>query len=296
MARCLAATSSSADFLAAAFISSESLFKRYHIRSTIGTNNINTKTNLIINNKNVTSNLKNDILIEDNIIYLSKPDIANFFDKYIYEEKDTNQIITTYEKKIAAIGFEDNQITINGSDKDVYAHAIKKDDIVYLPISEMKDVYDVEIENIEEAKVITMDSLDKEQKKAIISSNLSVKSSTKLISRTVDRIKKGDTVIVVSSENGYSRVRTSNGKLGYVKTNKLENEYKVREDMEEEKQIDGKINLTWDYFSTVGSAPDRSGTTIDGVNVVSPAFFYIDEKGRFNENIGESGKDYIEWI
>ena len=255
----------------------------------------NTKTNLIINNKNVTSNLKNDILIEDNIIYLSKPDIANFFDKYIYEEKDTTQIITTYEKKIAAIGFEDNQITINGSDKDIYAHAIKKDDIVYLPISEMKDVYDVEIENIEEAKVITMDSLDKEQKKAIISSNLSVKSSTKLISRTVDRIKKGDTVIVVSSENGYSRVRTSNGKLGYVKTNKLENEYKVREDMEEEKQIDGKINLTWDYFSTVGSAPDRSGTTIDGVNVVSPAFFYIDEKGRFNENIGESGKDYIEW-
>ena len=255
----------------------------------------NTKTNLIINNKNVTSNLKNDILIEDNIIYLSKPDIANFFDKYIYEEKDTNQIITTYEKKIAAIGFEDNQITINGSDKDIYAHAIKKDDIVYLPISEMKDVYDVEIENIEEAKVITMDSLDKEQKKAIISSNLSVKSSTKLISRTVDRIKKGDTVNVVSSENGYSRVRTSNGKLGYVKTNKLENEYKVREDMEEEKQIDGKINLTWDYFSTVGSAPDRSGTTIDGVNVVSPAFFYIDEKGRFNENIGESGKDYIEW-
>lgn len=255
----------------------------------------NTKTNLIINNKNVTSNLKNDILIEDNIIYLSKPDIANFFDKYIYEEKDTNQIITTYEKKIAAIGFEDNQITINGSDKDIYAHAIKKDDIVYLPISEMKDVYDVEIENIEETKVITMDSLDKEQKKAIVSSNLSVKSSTKLISRTVDRIKKGDTVIVVSSENGYSRVRTSNGKLGYVKTNKLENEYKVREDMEEEKQIDGKINLTWDYFSTVGSAPDRSGTTIDGVNVVSPAFFYIDEKGRFNENIGESGKDYIEW-
>ena len=42
--------------------------------------------------------------------------------------------------------------------------------------------------------------------------------------------------------------------------------------MEEEKQIDGKINLTWDYYSTVGSAPDRTGTTIDGINVVSPAF------------------------
>lgn len=255
----------------------------------------NKKTNLVINNKNVTSNLKNEILIEDNIIYLSKQDIANFFDKYIYEEESTNQIITTYEKKIAAIGFEDNKITINGSNKNIYAHAIKKDNTIYLPISEMKDVYDIEIENIKDTKIITMDSLEKEQKKAIISSNLSVKSSTKFISRTVDRIKKGDTVIVVSSEDGYSRVRTSNGKLGYVKTNKLENEYKVRENMEEEKQIDGKINLTWDYFSTVASAPDRSGTTIEGVNVVSPAFFYIDEDGKFRENVGDSGKDYIKW-
>ena len=44
----------------------------------------NKTTNLIINNKNVTSNLKNDIYIEDGIIYLSKSDVANFFDKYIY--------------------------------------------------------------------------------------------------------------------------------------------------------------------------------------------------------------------
>ena len=78
----------------------------------------NKTTNLVINNRNVTSNLKNDILIEDDIIYLSEPDIANFFDKYIYEDDETNQIITTYDKKIAAIGFEDNVININGSEKE----------------------------------------------------------------------------------------------------------------------------------------------------------------------------------
>lgn len=73
----------------------------------------NKTTNLVINNKNVTSNLKNEILIENDIIYLSQQDIANFFDKYIYEDKENNQIITTYEKKSAAIGFEENLITIN---------------------------------------------------------------------------------------------------------------------------------------------------------------------------------------
>lgn len=255
----------------------------------------NKKTNLVINNKNITSNLKNDILIENNIIYLSKPDIANFFDKYIYNEEESNQIITTYNKKIAAIGFEENSITINASKKDIYAHAIKKDNVEYLPISEMKDVYDIEIQNIENSKVITMDSLNKEQKRAIVSSNLPVKSSTKLIAKTVDRIKKGDSVIVVSSDKGYTRVRTENGKLGYVKSDKLENEYVVREEMKENPQIEGKINLTWDYYSTYGSAPDRSGTSIDGVNVVSPAFFYLDDKGNFKENIGDKGEAYIKW-
>ena len=100
----------------------------------------NKEINLVINNRNVTSNLKNNVLVESGVIYLSKPDIANFFDKYIYEEKEDNKIVTTYEKKIATIGYEDNKININGSNKKIYAHAIKKDGIVYLPISEMKDV------------------------------------------------------------------------------------------------------------------------------------------------------------
>ncbi|MCI8637074.1 MAG: hypothetical protein HFJ36_04425 [Clostridia bacterium] len=255
----------------------------------------NKRTNLVINNKNVTSNLKNDVLIENNIIYLSKQDIANFFDKYIYKDKETNQIITTYEKKIATIGFEEKKININGSEKNIYASAIQKDNIEYLPISEMNDVYDIEIQNIEDTKVVTMDSYNKEQKRAIVSSNLPVKSSTNFIAKTVDRVKKGDIVVVISSDKGYTKIRTEKGKLGYIKSNKLENEYTVRESMEEEKQIDGKINLTWDYYSTVGSAPDRTGTTIDGINVVSPAFFYLDEKGNFKENIGNKGQAYIEW-
>ena len=160
----------------------------------------NKNTNLVINNKNVTSNLKKNIIIENGTIYLSEPDIANFFDKHIYEDEKINKVITTYEKKIATIGFEENEIEINGSNKNIYAHAIKKDNVTYLPISEMADVYNVEIANIDNTKVVTMDSLDREQKRAIVNSSVSVKSTTNFIAKTVDRIKKGDCVIVVSSE------------------------------------------------------------------------------------------------
>ena len=255
----------------------------------------NKTTNLVINNRNVTGNLKKDILIENGEIYISKQDLGNFFDKYIYEDKETEQIITTYNKKIAEIGFDKNVVTINGSEKTTYAHAIKKDDTIYLPISELKDVYDIEINNIESTKVLVIDSLSKEQRKAILNSNQPVKSSTKFIAKTVDRVKKGECVIVISNENGYAKIRTEDGKIGYVKSKKLANEVVSRQNMETEKQIQDKVNLVWDYYSQVATAPDRTDTKLDGINVVSPSFFSIDKNGNLVENIGERGQAYLEW-
>lgn len=255
----------------------------------------NKNINLVINNKNITSNLKKDIFIQDDEIYISKQDLGNFFDKYIYEDTQNNQIITTYDTKIAAISLDENKISINGVSKKTYAQTIKRDDAIYLPIKELEDVYGIEISYIENSKVITIDSTSKEQKKAIVTKNLPVKSTKKFIAKTVDKIKKGSYVVVISEDKGYTKIRTENGKLGYIKSKYLANEVTVRENMEETKQIDGKVNLVWDYYSTVAKAPDRTGTTIDGINVVSPAFFHLNKNGELEENVGETGKKYIEW-
>ena len=258
----------------------------------------NTKTNLVLNNNNVTSNLKHDVIVKDGTVYLSKDDILTYFDKYIYLEKETNEMVTTYEKKIASIGFKENKITINGSNKKIYAHAETFGDekTIYLPISEMKDVYGIEVEYIESNNVITVDSIEREQKKAIVAKNAAVKARPEIISWTVDRVEEGNYVVVVTkTKDGQTKIRTKNGKVGYVKNDVLANEVTIREKLEEEKQIQGKVNLVWDYYSEYGHAPDRSGTTIDGVNVVSPAFFYINNQGEFKENVGEAGKKYIQW-
>ena len=258
----------------------------------------NEKINLVINNNNITSKLKNEIKIENDTIYVSLDDMENFFDKYIYIEQETNEIITTYDDKIASIGFDANKITVNGSVKKINASAIKDGDIVYLPISEMLDVYNVEMENIQDAKTVTLDSLDREQIKATLKTKVSVKSQGKFLSRLVDKAEKNSEVIVISEHEGkkWVKIRTENGKIGYIKTNKLENITKVREEEIEKKQIKGKVNMFWDYFSQYVKAPDRTGQRVEGVNVVSPSFFYLDEKdGTLRENVGDAGKTYIQW-
>jgi len=255
----------------------------------------NKTINLVINNRNVTLNLKKDILIETDEIYISKQDLGNFFDKYIYEDTPNNQIVTTYNTKIATISLEENKMTINGSNKETYAHAKKVNNTIYLPIQELKDVYGIEIKYIADTKVLIIDSTSREQKKAIITKNVAVKSSTRFIAKTIDRVEKGSYVVVISDENGHAKIRTENGKIGYVKSNKIANTVVVREQIEEEKQIEGKVNLVWDYYSTTAVAPNRSGEKMEGVNVVSPSFFYLDSDGVLQSNIGTSGKAYIEW-
>lgn len=250
--------------------------------------------NLIINNRNVTEDLKHPIINENGIIYVSMDDIENYFDKYIHIEEDINEIVTTYDKQIASIGFETNKLTLNGSTKKVQAHAIEKDEVIYLPISEMQEVYNVEMAVSD--KNITLDSLDRKQVKAYTKSNLSVKWKADIFSKTVDKVKKGDVLIAIEDvDKGWTRVRTQSGEVGYVKTSKLTNYTTVRDDFVEEKQIEGKVNMFWDYYSKYVKCPDRTGQVIEGVNVVSPSFFYIDEDGEFQDKVGDAGKQYIEW-
>ena len=254
------------------------------------------KTNVIINNNNVTARLKKEIIIENDQIYMSMQDIRNFFDNYIYEETSQNKIITTYDENIAEIFFEGTHMNLNDSAQRVDAVAIEKDDVIYLPISQMENVYNIELQYIKETNIITMDSIRREQIVAQASENISVKDYARVLSRTVDKVEAGEELIVISKrEDGWTKIRTVNGKIGFVKQETLEKEKTTREEVTIEPQVEGKINMFWDYYSEYVNAPDRRGEKYEGVNVVSPTFFYIDYQGNFKDKVGQEEKEYIEW-
>lgn len=257
---------------------------------------IKDKTNLVLNSNNVTAKLKQNIIIEDDIIYLSMKDIKNFLDYYIYEEEETEQIITTTDRKIAAINFKDKTIVVNGSSTKIKATAIRRDDEIYLPISELADVYEIEIKYLKGTDTVTIDSLSRALERATITKDVSVKSHTRVLSRTVDKIKESESVVVIRDmNNGWTKVRTENGKIGFVQTDKLKNFVQVREARVEEKQVTEKINMFWDYYSESRTAPDRTGEEYKGVNVVSPTFFYINADGEFTIKGETSIEQYVQW-
>ena len=265
-------------------------------------NDITDKTNLVINNNNITTSLKKDILVEDGVVYISKEDIQNFFDPYIYYDSKYNQIITGSDSKIASMVVGENKITNNGSTVNISGSVIKKNETYYIPFSAIDNVYNTKTSYVDKTNTVVIDSLDRKYVVADSNKNSSVKQERTPISRTVDKIDAGDSVTVVTNSikdgDDWVKVRTITGKLGYVKQSSLSNSITIREDMTFEKQIpeSENVSMIWEYFSEYGSVPARQGK-LQGVNVVSPTFFTLKDegKGEINENVGNSGISYITW-
>ena len=257
------------------------------------------KTNLVINNNNVTSKMKDDVYIDNKgVIYLSINDVKNYFDKYINYDESSNRLITTSDTKTATLIKDKKNIDINGATVSIASTVIEKDGKIYIPFSELaQNVYNVEIEHKESTDRVVIDSLDRELKKADSKKNVKVKYKAKKFSKTLAKVKQGEKIVVISQDEKWSKIRTENGIVGYVKNKTIANLTYVRENMEETKQINGKVNLVWEYYSEYAKAPNRSGENIEGVNVLSPSFFYLEKgsDGKISENVKQEGKDYIEW-
>ena len=264
-------------------------------------NEISDKTNLVINNSNITRRLKNDILVENDVIYISTKDIANFFDEHIFYDNTYDSLITTSNTKVATMKLGEKKAKINDVTFSLIAGAKKVDGEFYIPFSEIgKSVYNVETSYKKETDTVVIISLDRALTYGNSSKNNNVKYKPTVFSKSVDKVGRGDTLTIVDTDeeipSGWKKVTTENGKIGYVKENTIVNIQKMRDTLKVDKQIEGNVSVVWDYFSIYGKAPQRTGT-IEGVNVVSPTFFALKDGGRgeITANVGTQGINYINW-
>lgn len=252
------------------------------------------KLKLIINQSDVTTSLKQDIYVEDDIVYLSSKDIANFFDENIFYDNQYDQLITGSDTKIVTLKIDEKAMNINSSKVSISGTAKHTEETFYLPFSEMETVYNIDVVYHPESNIVTVDSLDREQKMATSTKDTNIKYVPTIFSKTVDTVKQGSSMILIEERNGWAKVRTSQGIIGYTKD--YGNVRTVREQMESKKQIEGNISMIWDYYSEYASAPART-EKIEGVNVVSPTFATLIRlgKGQIETNIGQAGENYITW-
>lgn len=208
--------------------------------------------NLIIDEHNVTEDLKNMLYINENkTVYMSEEDVRELFDENIYYDQQYNQIITTSYTKVANIEIEEKQMNVNDSKVNMLDAIIKINDKIYLPISDMELVYNIKIKYIEETNRVVIENLNRGLIKATVTDNARIKFKQRSLSKDVGEVVKGEQVsCYYTTSRGWRQIRTENGTVGYVKANKLDDEYIIRQDMEQKQKAKKiKIDLSQNQFN-----------------------------------------------
>lgn len=257
---------------------------------------------LVYNTEELTAYLNKPIFLdEQGEIYLSLEDVKAIWDSSIYFDTANNQVVTSTDKKLATMKMGEKKIVVNSAKVETYAELKDKEGVLYLPIQEFSTVYNLDIRYVTETNTVTVDNLEERYLVANSKKNMGIKWLKDGVSRNVDKVEKGDMLILDIEQDlneKWIRVRTQKGKVGYVKKRQISNVSTVRENMLAEKQITGDVYLFVDEFTSAAQAPNRAGEPLDQkVNAVAPTMLRIQKNNQSNlrSNIGTAGTRYVTW-
>lgn len=249
---------------------------------------------VIIDDAEVTRNMPDVAVFVDGKAMLSFGTIKKYFDEYIYFDEKYNTVIITGDTDIIKMELDDNSLNLNGTSKNIKVPAKKINDVIYVPVEELQKMYNIAVVHNEKL-IITTDNI--EYKEIKMNQKEKVKLYKKQLSLTTGKVKAGEVLTVFSGEEseGYAKVRTPNGDLGYVKRKDLNGtivlDKKIIED--NKNAITKKINLTWEYAENY--TPNRlDQEKIEGLNIISPTWIYMkNTSGDIKFNTLSS--EYIKW-
>ena len=242
---------------------------------------------------------KNEIFLDDNgTVYLSKEDISKIFDKTLYYNEAEKELITTFNKHIALLKIDETFMVVNDSNVELKSPIIEKNKTVYLPLSEMGIVYDLEFEYSENMKRVIVDSVSKEKSRALTLKKLKLKEKPSIFSKKTEKIEQGEYLVLIEKVGKYYKARSTNGNIGYVKQNKLSNIEKLRDNLEDEKL---NVNILKDASDLT---KNYSNVNLDSKkkNVVIPTFFYIEFSNSTPQILDKTNSatqdftNYINWV
>ncbi len=196
----------------------------------------NSKLIVMIQN-DTNAELVHDVYIdENNVIYFSEDDMKKYFDKELYYEKDESNLrryISISQNKILEITEGKNNMYINSTFTKIKGSVISRDGVFYFPLSELTDVYNIDVEYIKDKNRLNIDKLDEEKNVATVNRDTKLKYKMTGISKTVENLTQGDKVTILGDVNQkWIKVKTKDYQIGYVKKSKLIDFAQERDNLE----------------------------------------------------------------
>lgn len=244
--------------------------------STIINKNKNKYKELTILLNNELLETTKEVIIEDNNIFFSKEDIKTIFDDTIYYNEAEKELITTYNTHVALLKVDEQYALINDQNVELKGKLKEINDTIYLPLTDLESVYDIDLEFSKESNRIIMDSTQKKKVEATVLKRANLENKKGLFSKKIEKLIIGDKVTVLEEDGKYKKIRTTLGNIGYVKSKILSDDIVIREEVKTSKQE----LVVYDGYSNISGIYNNIQVDTSKLNVVIPTFFYIEKNSE----------------
>lgn len=244
----------------------------------------------------------NPAIEENEEIYLPVEFVKDYIDKYIFWEPDSQKLTMTTENKVIKMKTDDLTAYVNNNTLTLDLPIELKNNTAYMPKTLLESLYDnIDINYMAESNIVKVDFTDRAKSSGTVSKKVSMRVEDNIKSPIVEKLKKGEEIVVYNENDKWTKIRTQSGIVGYIPSKRVTNieviptKQKVVEPVGEVwKPTDGKINLVWDLVTNVESSVNPARLKVEkGLDVMSPTWFEIaDEKGNI-KNI--ANKVYVDW-
>lgn len=236
------------------------------------------------------------------VVYLDYQLVHDSINSRFYWDANENKLLYTTPTDLITVNAESDSYTVTKDTKSL-GHTIVKADTstAYIAVDFLALYSDFSYVTLEEPNRILLTNEWGEYETAALKKNTEIRYQGGIKSPILADLEKGTEVTVLEPDETWTKVYTTDGIMGYVKSKTLENTETRMEDSnyvpEEFTHIrkDFKINMAWhqvtnaDANSTVASVLQNT----KGINVISPTWFYLNDNNGNIANLASSS--YVEY-
>lgn len=225
-------------------------------------------------------------VLSDGMAYLPYRVAKNSIDTRFYHDTVNNIIVVTNAAQKITSEVGQSGFAIDGeafsTEKPV---SMLKDDTLYISTEFIDRFSSAESKVGEEPRRVYVETVTGKITTGAVNSNTQIREGRGVKSDIVSNVEAGSKVIVSETEDGWSKVVTDSGLIGFVQEGKIsgvQEEERVSSYEEPEYThvlMDGKVNMAWYgvYYWEQDADVATQMANVTGINVVSPRWYSLND-------------------
>lgn len=235
------------------------------------------------------------IQIVDEKAYISYDVVSQSINDRIFYDYNEKVLTLTSSKEIVRLYEGDNHIKFKGHEGDY--SLITLGDTLYIEASLMDNLFGVTIERGKDGRLFVATDISKNQTIGTVHKKVQVRTHPAKKSTVVEVLPKGSKVTIYSEADGFVRVRSENGIIGYlpesdIKVQEVKNvAYVTEQETWQQNPLGETVKMMWDevYNQSNNNWANAKYTSMKNVNVIAPAWFeFENSNGSLSNRASEA--------